>query len=131
MNIVEVMRMLNNSLVEIQTFIGLATGVIIAGITAYRKIVKVKSEGKLFTVIAAAAGVAEHNSGLLNERLIDKSIDPLSNDGKAYIVASIALSMLKTKHPKVIRRLKLYSVGSLMPYVNVVYQADVKPIVDW
>ena len=131
MNIVEVMRMLNNSLVEIQTFIGLATGVIIAGITAYRKIVKVKSEGRLFTVIAAAAGVAEHNSELLNERLIDKSIDPLSNDGKAYIVASIALSMLKTKHPKVIRRLKLYSVGSLMPYVNVVYQADVKPIVDW
>ncbi len=131
MNIVEVMRMLNNSLVEIQTFIGLATGVIIAGITAYRKIVKVKSEGRLFTVIAAAAGVAEHNSELLNERLIDKSIDPLSNDGKAYIVASIALSMLKTKHPKVIRRLKLYSVGSLIPYVNVVYQADVKPIVDW
>lgn len=131
MNIVEVMRVLNNSLVEIQTFIGLATGVIIAGITAYRKIVKVKSEGRLFTVIAAAAGVAEHNSELLNERLIDKSIDPLSNDGKAYIVASIALSMLKTKHPKVIRRLKLYSVGSLMPYVNVVYQADVKPIVDW
>lgn len=131
MNIVEVMKMLNNSLVEIQTFIGLATGVIIAGITAYRKIVKVKSEGRLFTVIAAAAGVAEHNSELLNERLIDKSIDPLSNDGKAYIVASIALSMLKTKHPKVIRRLKLYSVGSLMPYVNVVYQADVKPIVDW
>lgn len=131
MNIVEVMRVLNNSLVEIQTFIGLATGVIIAGITAYRKIVKVKSEGRLFTVIAAAAGVAEHNSELLNERLIDKSIDPLSNDGKAYIVASIALSMLKTKHPKVIRRLKLYSVGSLIPYVNVVYQADVKPIVDW
>lgn len=131
MNIVEVMRMLNNSLVEIQTFIGLATGVIIAGITAYRKIVKVKSEGRLLTVIAAAAGVAEHNSELLNERLIDKSIDPLSNDGKAYIVASIALSMLKTKHPKVIRRLKLYSVGSLIPYVNVVYQADVKPIVDW
>lgn len=131
MSIVEVMRMLNNSLMEIQTFIGLITGVIIAGITAYRKIVKVKSEGKLFTIIAAASGVAEHNSELLNERLIDKSIDPLSNDGKAYIVASIALSMLKTNHPNIMRRLKLYSVSSLMPYVNVVYQAEVKPIVDW
>jgi hypothetical protein len=52
-----------------------------------------------------------------------------SNDGKQLIVAAAAYEATKATKPKILRKLGIKSVNDMLPFVSLIYQGVVKPII--
>ena len=126
---------------NIETLIGAATGAIVAAIILYQKIKTMLAEKSLSAIISPIAAEAEHkpmdvlNSILIKPLSLDGDVQAVSqsmvksNGGKELIVAAKAFEVTKRDKPSILKKLGINSVTDMLPFVSVIYQSVVKPII--
>jgi hypothetical protein len=126
---------------NLETLISAASGAIIAAIVLYQKIKKILAEKSLAAIISPIAAEAENKPELVLNSIVNKplALDSTaqavsqtainSNDGKQLIVAAAAYEATKATNPKILRKLGIKSVNDMLPFVSLIYQGVVKPII--
>jgi hypothetical protein len=126
---------------NLETLISAASGAAIAAIVLYQKIKKMLAEKSLEAIISPIAAEAENKpmqvlNSIVNKPLaMDSTAQAVSqtainsNDGKQLIVAAAAYETTKATKPKILRKLGIKSVNDMMPFVSLIYQGIVKPII--
>jgi len=126
---------------NLETLISAASGAAIAAIVLYQKIKKMLAEKSLEAIISPIAAEAENKPMQVLNTIINKplAMDSTaqavsqtlinSNDGKQLIVAAAAYEATKATKPKILRKLGIKSVNDMLPFVSLIYQGVVKPII--
>lgn len=126
---------------NLETLISAASGAVIAAIVLYQKIKKMLAEKSLEAIISPIAAEAENKPMQVLNTIINKplAMDSTaqavsqtlinSNDGKQLIVAAAAYEATKATKPKILRKLGIKSVNDMLPFVSLIYQGVVKPII--
>ena len=126
---------------NIETLVSAASGAVIAAIVLDQKIKKMLAEKSLEAIISPIAAEAETKPMQVLNTIVNKplAMDSTaqavsqtainSNDGKQLIVAAAAYEATKATKPKILRKLGIKSVNDMLPYVSLIYQGVVKPII--
>lgn len=126
---------------NLETLISAASGAVIAAIVLYQKINKMLAEKSLAAIVSPIAAEAENKPMQVLNTIVNKplAMDSTaqavsqtainSNDGKQLIVAAAAYEATKATKPKILRKLGIKSVNDMLPFVSLIYQGVVKPII--